>query len=199
MRYVPLIGVVLMIAIGVVWRSWLQRRRWGSWGFAMFRSRDPRHLLRDAAMLVLAIVLVAQAVELAVRPDGIAARMLTRPFDLAGAVALFGGVALMVWAQLDLGASWRIGIDEAATPGLVMDGLYTVSRNPIFLGMVTSLVGFALLVPTLLSVLMVVGTVVGIRAQVLEEEAYLRRTYGADYLAYAGRVGRFLPGIGRLR
>jgi protein-S-isoprenylcysteine O-methyltransferase Ste14 len=127
------------------------------------------------------------------RPHAIAERMVMRPYDVAGAVAL------MVRAQLDLGASWRVGIDEGAAPGLVMHGLYAVSRNPIFLGLFTSLVGFALLVPTWLNVVVMLGSIAGIRGQVLDEEAYLRRTYGDDYLAYALRVGRFLPWIGMLR
>jgi protein-S-isoprenylcysteine O-methyltransferase Ste14 len=42
------------------------------------------------------------------------------------------------------------------------------------------------------------GTAIGIRAHVKDEEAYLMRTYGSDYADYARRVGRFLPGVGRL-
>lgn len=77
-------------------------------------------------------------------------------------------------------------------------GLYALSRNPIFLGLFTSLAGYALLVPTRLSLAVIAGCVLGIRRQVLDEEDYLRRTYGAEFLAYAGRVGRFVPGLGRL-
>lgn len=62
-----------------------------------------------------------------------------------------------------------------------------------------TLTGFTLLLPTWLSLTALVGAFFGIRQQVLEEEAYLLRAYGNAYLAYAGRVGRFLPGVGRLR
>jgi protein-S-isoprenylcysteine O-methyltransferase Ste14 len=34
---------------------------------------------------------------------------------------------------------------------------------------------------------------------VLTEEAYLIRTYGDAYRAYARQVGRFVPGLGTLR
>jgi protein-S-isoprenylcysteine O-methyltransferase Ste14 len=61
------------------------------------------------------------------------------------------------------------------------------------------LAGYALLLPTRLSLLLLGGAFIGIRQQVLTEEAYLSRTYGATYRAYARRVGRFVPGIGRLR
>jgi protein-S-isoprenylcysteine O-methyltransferase Ste14 len=104
----------------------------------------------------------------------------------------------MVLAQLHLGASWRIGIDEGACPGLVTGGLYRFCRNPIFFGMFLAVAGLAVLQPTWLSAVAVVGAVAAVRAQVLEEESYLLTTYGDAYRAYARRVGRFAPGLGRL-
>ena len=34
--------------------------------------------------------------------------------------------------------------------------------------------------------------------QVLEEEAYLQSIYGQEFENYAVRIGRFMPGVGRL-
>ena len=117
---------------------------------------------------------------------------------MAGGWLLFAGTALLVAAQLRLGASWRIGIEEKASPGLVTGGLYAVCRNPIFLGMFALLAGLLILLPTWASLAVFAVTVVGTCQQVREEEAYLTATYGDAYRAYAGRVGRFLPGLGRL-
>ena len=64
--------------------------------------------------------------------------------------------------------------------------------------MLITLAGYALLIPTPLSLVVFAGAFVGIRRQVFAEEAYLIRTYGDAFRAYASRVGRFLPGIGRL-
>jgi len=104
---------------------------------------------------------------------------------------------LMVTAQLGLGASWRIGIEEGARPGLVTDGLYRYSRNPIYLAFFITMLGFTLLIPTGLSLALLAGTYFGTRRQIAAEEDYLERTYGEAYRAYARRVGRFVPGIGR--
>ena len=112
---------------------------------------------------------------------------------------LFGGVVFLVTSQLSLGASWRIGIEEGARPGLVTDGIYAFCRNPIYLAMLITIAGYAVLIPTRLSLVMLVGAFIGIRRQVFAEEAYLVRTYGDAFRAYASRVGRFLPGIGRIR
>ena len=46
---------------------------------------------------------------------------------------------------------------------------------------------------------MLLWAFIGIRQQILTEEAYLVRTYGEGYRQYARRIGRFLPGIGKLR
>jgi protein-S-isoprenylcysteine O-methyltransferase Ste14 len=70
-------------------------------------------------------------------------------------------------------------VDETARPGLVTSGVYALSRNPIFLALLA-------------------GGYLGARLQIAAEEAYLVRTYGDPYRAYARRVGRLVPGIGKL-
>jgi protein-S-isoprenylcysteine O-methyltransferase Ste14 len=106
---------------------------------------------------------------------------------------------LALAAQLSLGASWRIGIDEAERTDLVTTGAFGVMRNPIFAAVIVTFLGMALMVPNLVAITGVVMTVIGIQVQVrLAEEPYLRRLHGTAYTAYASRVGRFLPGIGRL-
>ena len=201
MNRIPLLGFVLFVGLGIGWRSWLQRRRHGSSGIALFRSGQWAQHLREVGALVLVVLLAAQSIALAVDPRSLDALLLVRPtpaMQWLGATILLAGLALMVTAQLDLGASWRIGIEQEARPGLVVGGLYRFCRNPIFLAMLAVLLGFTLVVPTWLSLGLLVGTYVGLRGAIGVEEGYLRRTYGDDYMAYAARVGRFLPHLGRL-
>jgi protein-S-isoprenylcysteine O-methyltransferase Ste14 len=198
----PLIGVLMFLAVGLVWRPWLHYRRTGKSGFVLFQSVRAGQVFRDGVFVFVMVAAVAQAVVTLVRPDWLAGMTVPLPVAVRvglGVVVTVGGIALMAAAQLNLGKSWRIGIDEGAAPGLVIGGLYRVSRNPIFLGMFASLAGLAILLPTAASVAMLVLAIGCVRAQVLEEEAYLLRTYGAEYRAFAGRVGRFVPGVGLLR
>ena len=81
---------------------------------------------------------------------------------------------------------------------IVVDGLYRFCRNPIYLAMFAVLAGFFLLAPTWPALVLFFGTYVGIRGAIAAEEVYLWHTYGHDYLAYASRVGRFLPYVGLL-
>jgi protein-S-isoprenylcysteine O-methyltransferase Ste14 len=118
---------------------------------------------------------------------------------LGVAVAVLGIVLTLV-AQLSLGASWRIGIDQAERTDLVTTGVFQVVRNPIFTAVILAFLGIALMVPNPVAIAGMVLTVTGIQVQVrLAEEPYLRRVHGTAYTDYAARVGRFLPGLGRLR
>src|SRR5207249_9375380 len=111
----------------------------------------------------------------------------------------FGGTCLMFAAQLDMGASWRVGLEHERAGALVTRGLYRYSRNPIYLFMFVAFAGFAFLLPTWPLLVMLAAGVVGWRIWVIHvEEPHLLAIYGDAYRAYAARVGRFLPGMGRL-
>jgi protein-S-isoprenylcysteine O-methyltransferase Ste14 len=200
----PLIGIVVFVGVVCCWRPWLQLRRYGSPGVLFFQSGDWRQNVRDGLGVVLVVCLVGQAIAAVGWPESLSPiRVIYRPefaiWYVVGAFLLFGGLIFLVLAQLHLGASWRIGIDEGARVDLVTTGLYRFCRNPIFLGILMTLTGYTVLVPTRLSLVLLLGAFIGIRQQVLKEEAYLLRTHGDGYRDYARRVGRFLPQIGRLR
>ena len=201
-RFVPLFGVVLLLAIALGLRPLLQFRRHGTFGIFLFRSGNAAQNVRDGLLIVFFAVMLGQAivatqprsVDLLVAENG----ALHQALQIAGAVLMLCGIALLAVAQLHLGASWRIGIEAGAKPGLVTDGLYRYSRNPIYLGLLTTLVGYCALLPTVLSVILLIGTYIGMRAQIAGEEAYLIATYGDAFRNYARRVGRLVPGIGKL-
>ena len=200
----PLIAVLVFYGLGFGWRTWVQLRRYGSSGIVLFRSGRPGQHLREALFVVLAVALLAEAALAAVAPRRLPGLVPLAPATAAvlratGTVMVLVATALMLAAQLDLGASWRVGIDEGARPGLVTGGLYRYSRNPIYVAMLTALLGFALLLPSWISLGLLIGAGLGIRRHVRDEEAYLARTYGEEYRRYAARVGRFVPGVGRLR
>ena len=200
LRLLPLLGVVSLLAV-CAWRAWLQSRRIGTSGVMLFRSGRRDQHVRDALLCLLCLLTLGQAIAAAAWVDR-PARLALLPSTLAlpfGGGLLFGGIVLLVIAQLEMGASWRIGIDADARAGLVTGGVYRFSRNPIYLGLLISIAGYAVLLPTLLSVALLLGTYLGIRRQAAAEESYLIETYGEAFRGYARRVGRLLPGIGKLR
>lgn len=109
-------------------------------------------------------------------------------------------LVLTTKAQVDLRESWRIGLDPSERTELVTDGLFALVRNPIFSGMLVFAVGSALAVPSSLAIVGAMAVAVGLELQVRGvEEPYLRQIHGTVYAAYAERVGRFVPRLGRLR
>jgi protein-S-isoprenylcysteine O-methyltransferase Ste14 len=110
----------------------------------------------------------------------------------SGGLAVFG-------AQLGMGVSWRIGVSDQERTELVTGGWFSLCRNPIYSAMILGWTGFALMVPTWLGLPAVAVVAAGLELQVRAvEEPYLLRTHGDAYRAYAARVGRFVPGIGRV-
>ena len=76
--------------------------------------------------------------------------------------------------------------------------LFKFVRNPIFSGLLISFAGLTLLS---LSPWIIMGwlfTTVLISIQVRLEEQHLLKIHGDDYDKYAGQVGRFVPGLGKL-
>jgi protein-S-isoprenylcysteine O-methyltransferase Ste14 len=201
-RYIPATILVLFVGVGFGWRVWLHRRRYGESGIVLFRSGRPLQHARDAAAILLFAGFAWQALAVAIDGDALnGARLVATSTLLSWIGAALGiiGTGLMVVAQLELGSSWRIGIDQGARPGLVTSGIYRFCRNPIFLAMGVALLGLTLLLPTALAIASLIVTLLGIRRQVLDEEAYLQRVYSFDFAAYADKVGRFVPLLGRIR
>lgn len=202
-RYLPLAGIVLLILIAGCIRPLLQLKLHGTTGFFLFRSGRPAQMLRDALLVLLIGGFLFQAIAGPRRPALL--RLLVTEgstayevLQVVGATLIIGGVILFASAQLNLGASWQVGIDERHKPGMVSNGLYSYSRHPIFLGFLTLFTGYAAMLPTALSLILLLGAYIGFRTQADTEEAYMLRTYGDPYRDYTRRVGRFLPGVGKL-
>jgi protein-S-isoprenylcysteine O-methyltransferase Ste14 len=87
---------------------------------------------------------------------------LARPGWRALGLACGGaGFALTLAAQLQMGASWRVGVDVRERTELVTSGLFRFVRNPIFSAMLLALAGLALLVPNSVSLLALVSSLAG--------------------------------------
>lgn len=191
--------VSMMLIIGAC-RRWIQPRRTGDSGNR--RSLRPDGSLEWWALAItdLGYLLVGFGAPLAAIAGMPTIGVLEHPL-LRGAgigVAVIG-IAVTLVAQLGLGASWRIGVDETERTTLVTTGSFAIARNPIFTAVILTLTGLVLMVPNPIAVAGLIIAVAGIEVQVRGvEEPYLHRVHGRAYTDYTARVGRFLPGLGRL-
>jgi protein-S-isoprenylcysteine O-methyltransferase Ste14 len=102
-----------------------------------------------------------------------------------------------MYAQLDMGDSWRVGVDPSETTTLVRTGAFKVVRNPIFVAMFVFILGQTLLAPNPVAIAVFAIFLVAVEISVRTvEEPYLLGVHGDAYRDYSARVGRFVPGIG---
>jgi protein-S-isoprenylcysteine O-methyltransferase Ste14 len=104
-------------------------------------------------------------------------------------------IASFMWvviAQFHMGRSWRIGIDAQIKTDLVAEGLFRVSRNPIFLGMIMQLAGLFLVQPDAATWSVLITSFVLISLQIRLEEAHLSAMHGEAYARYCSKVRRWI-------
>jgi protein-S-isoprenylcysteine O-methyltransferase Ste14 len=124
------------------------------------------------------------------------ARSPASPAMFAGGVALWlAGGAIYAWCVWDFalfGRGTPAPID--APKRLVVRGLYRWTRNPMYLGVLTVLLGWALAygAASLLLYMMSFGAIVHLFI-VLYEEPHLRRVFGREYEDYCAHVHRWWP------
>lgn len=109
-----------------------------------------------------------------------------------GLTLLFISLLWTVIAQGHMKNSWRIGIDNDTKTELVTTGLFSVSRNPIFFGMILSLVGLFLTTPNALTALFLVVGHILIQIQIRLEEEFLEKEHKQTYLDYKQKVRRLI-------
>lgn len=108
-----------------------------------------------------------------------------------GAMLSVIGILIFLLALVSFKNSWRIGIDSGTREQLVTTGVFAYSRNPIFVFLDSYLVGAFLLNGTLIFLLTACVGILGIHFQILREEEFLRRHYGAAYRRYCSRTARY--------
>jgi protein-S-isoprenylcysteine O-methyltransferase Ste14 len=194
------IAALAYLMLTVVFPVLRLRRRTGSLGIKLLdrRSSQRERLTSLGLGVCLAGVLVWTITYATVGPSALFVWPVQLWVGVLGWLCFLLGTLGTVAAQAQMGSSWRIGIDSLRT-SLVTTGLYAFVRNPIFTGVLLTLMGLVVLIPSPWLLLLVTAVFLLVRVQVRAEERHLTRLHGEDYLAYASRVGRFLPGIGMLR
>ncbi|MFG2004069.1 methyltransferase family protein [Spirillospora sp. NPDC048911] len=198
MAITALVIYLLWAALAFGLRTWIQWRRTGDTGYrgAGLAKGSTQWWARILFTGALVIGAAGPIAALAGLP---AIDVLDHTaLHIIGVALAAAGMAATLAAQMSMGASWRIGVQEDERTELVTSGAFALARNPIFTAMIATAAGLAAMVPNPISLFGLALTVVAIEMQVRAvEEPYLLRAHGATYAVYTARVGRFLPGIGR--
>ncbi|MFC3615577.1 methyltransferase family protein [Lutimaribacter marinistellae] len=113
--------------------------------------------------------------------------------DLVGGLLVGGGVVLMLLAVYELRRHRTTPIPHNTPSTMVQSGIYSRSRNPIYLGDALILAGLILRFDAVLS-LPLIPILVWIleRRFIIPEEDRLRRTFRADYARYERKTRRWI-------
>ena len=113
-------------------------------------------------------------------------------FKIIGLILIHSSLIWIGIAQYQMSNSWRIGIDEKNKTELVTKGIFSVSRNPIFLGMIISVLGLFMIVPTALSFCLLITTYFIIQIQIRLEEEFLEKQHSQTYINYKLKTKRLI-------
>ncbi len=111
---------------------------------------------------------------------------------ILGLLLIFLGFVFFIWALINLGTSWRLGIDEKSPGKLVKFGIYHYSRHPIYVFFNLYFLGTFLMRGNLIFLIFWVAVAAILHYKVLDEEKFLTRLYKRQYINYMKNVGRYL-------
>jgi len=120
-------------------------------------------------------------------------QLLPKPWILLGILPMILGIVNNIIAdRLFSQASTTVNSFGEPTT-MITDGVYKLSRNPMYLGMALVLIGVAILLGSLSPFLVIPIFVWLITARFIKfEEKMLEDTFGLKYLDYARRVRRWI-------
>ncbi|PXA67242.1 methyltransferase family protein [Cryobacterium arcticum] len=120
-------------------------------------------------------------------------------FVVATSVVFFAvGVTLAVQGATTLGPAMSASPIPRDDAPLATNGIYSIVRNPIYTGLMSGGLGLTLIGSSFLHVLAWLALWGLLAGKARWEERMLVDEHPA-YSEYAARVGRFLPGVGRIR
>lgn len=129
-------------------------------------------------------------------PDALDAAAIARTLGVAALLAV--SLLLAHAAVRTLGKQWSITARVLESHRLVTEGPYRLVRHPIYTAMLGMLLATGLALSRWEALMVAIPLyALGTRIRIGAEERLLRESFGADFEAYARRVGAFVPRLSR--
>jgi protein-S-isoprenylcysteine O-methyltransferase Ste14 len=182
LRFTPL-AAICVIAAATVLRGIAIRQRTGDRPLAFLSATGVQRLAGLSFAISTMVLIVASIV---------AAKQGVSQFAMAGAILALIGALVVIIAQVQMGRAWRIGVREGDAPLFVSHGLFRVSRNPIFVGMLLVGLAAALVAAIWWAWAALIVFVVSCAVQVRIEERHLEVSFGQAYHDFCAKVPRWI-------
>lgn len=181
LHFTPLLAMLAIIAATLV-RGIAIRRATGDRPWAFASAKGVQRIAGSSFALSVAALLIAAV--LAPRGN----TNLTIPASIVALV----GATLVIFAQVQMGRAWRVGVREGDAPLFVSHGLFQFSRNPIFVGMMLVGLAAAMVSGTWWSWAALAVFIASCIVQVRIEETHLEASFGQDYRDFRAKIPRWL-------
>ncbi|UCC82758.1 MAG: isoprenylcysteine carboxylmethyltransferase family protein [Gemmatimonadota bacterium] len=149
---------------------------------------ETRKKLHPPAYLLASIVLMV-----ALHFIAPAARLISSPWNLLGAIPLAVGIVINIVADKAFHSAGTTVKPFQESTSLITTGVFRVSRNPMYLGMILLVLGIALIMGSLtpLAVVPILALLLD-RKYIAVEERMLEERFGPAWLEYKKRVRRWI-------
>lgn len=104
---------------------------------------------------------------------------------------IIGDIVFLI-AVVTMKDSWRAGIPDKDKTTFVSSGIYKISRNPAFLGFDLMYIGICLIYFNVPTIIFTLFAIIMLHFQILQEEKFLEKTFGDEYINYRKEVFRYL-------
>lgn len=111
---------------------------------------------------------------------------------ITGCILIAFGLVIFILSLISFGKSWRVGIDKENPGSLVTTGIFSITRNPIFVFLDLYFVSTWLIYSNLFFLISSIIIIIGIHYQILKEEKFLLTKYGKEYENYKMKVRRYI-------
>ena len=198
-QYYASVGLFALFVVMVLIRASMLRKR--NIQVIVFGQTDKSDFLLVPCVILVAYTILANTFGLPVW------NALTRPFWNGGGGGAAGWAGWTGWVGLTLcaaamagfalalasfGDSFRVGIDVNTPDKLVTGGMFSISRNPIYVCFLLFFAGLFLIHRNITVAVGAVLFALAIHRQVKREEAFLASHYGAEYEEYCKKTRRYL-------
>ena len=195
-RYFLPVCLLAFLFTTVVWRVYVVWKKTGIKPFT-FENVDTAHDFAGRVYKLTFALLVLVVLVYALSPAAYAylapIRWLEHPsLQWMGVAFVIFSLVWTIIAQAQMGEAWRIGVDTEHRTPLVQTGIFRISRNPIYIGVVVTLSGLFLIIPNALTLLILIVGLVLIGVQVRLEEEHVGKMYPQEYAEYCRQVRRWL-------
>lgn len=188
LNYKYLAWIVLVVFYGIYFIKMIAQRRKGIQTHQIGRTKEKTvHIVESVMSVATLAVVIMQVVSIITEWNGMPANARFTGF----CVAMIGNLIFLI-SVYTMRDSWRAGIPDQDQTEFVTTGIYRYSRNPAFLGFDLMYIGVLLMFFNWGMLILTLFAMVSLHLQMLQEEKFLEKRFGAKYIAYKKHTFRYL-------